>query len=262
MTTTPARQTSEPELRPYNKLDGLRFLERRTSGIRGVRVLPYRVYDDPAEFDFAHFQPRPERFLVRTNLDGEVSHSQWGSLPRQDAKPRRVMRKGWLGWLRAFAPHPRIVMEKMKASWSEEPAYHIPLQFIVHPVFNRNATRLLGSIRFNCDERKHNAVLTIAKPGNPKADVWRNFHVDGNRQVFSKNTPLTSKNARAIENMLSDVLEGDERRQAARGLLSTIRAIRAHLDATRPLCNGEYLEANFSIDRDSIPTFYDATRRD
>ncbi|NYZ78490.1 hypothetical protein H0N96_03755 [Candidatus Micrarchaeota archaeon] len=82
-----------------NKLFGLKFLKRTLEGVEGASVLPWKVYKKPEEFNSEHF-PKAKRFLIRTNLSGNVPFGMWAVLPREDAyqNVKPVMKEMLVKW--------------------------------------------------------------------------------------------------------------------------------------------------------------------
>ncbi len=150
----------------YNKLHGLKFLQRTLKGKRGVSVLPWRVYNSPDEFREEHF-PNAQRLLIRTNLRGSLTHTIWTNLPREDVfeNPKQAMHRMLEEWKKKVATEYEL-RDDLETSTAKPDSLH----FIVHSVKPR--------IKYRANIR-----ITHFSPGGPNPqikigrlvgnDVWR-----------------------------------------------------------------------------------------
>ncbi len=248
----PAVAPSEPlPLHAYNKLDGLRVLEHALKGVKGSRVLPYRVYREPSEFALTDFDLpaspgsrvviAPSRLLVRTNLEGDVSDRYWHQLPRDDATLMDAVR----------------TMNHMRRDWEElgvrpvdEPP-RPPMHFIVHPVEHRSHYRIYGNVTYGSFRARKGFSISLQFP-RLEDFVWRNVREHGAADVPQNAIMIpNSFAARRHVPLVHDHLKGLLGERDAKTVLDNLqRAMRRiHTHAARTAGKKEHLqyEASFSI---------------
>ncbi len=138
----------------FNKLFGLKLLDRAFGQVAGSSVLPWRVYKRPEDFDPRHF-PTSERFLLRTDLEGDIRYDAWRHLPRADAtvKVKEKMRELRQDWNKVTKLD--YIREYLKAFSTDPNSF----RYIVHGVRTREDYRIYGRLSSSLSTGKITATL-------------------------------------------------------------------------------------------------------
>ncbi len=276
MPSEPTPQPRRLKLRGYNKLDGLRVLERSLEGVEGARVLPFRVYRKPEEFSLAHFEGPPEkrkgfarlkfwtrgvpslpdRLLIRMNIEGPMSEGEWTGLPREDAKPQEALTaiSGLLSRWKHVHPH--------RPETGDGSAH-----FIVHPTRKREDYEIFGKVNLRMEafgkaagHRGVHQVFVFSFQHTGTDNVWRTHY--GNPELRIPASDFTRDPARwtnELAGAISRVLPKERAQPVTENLVRAIKKIHAGVQASKISGNPVLAyETSFSVAKgDNTLEFYD-----
>jgi hypothetical protein len=161
----------------WNKEFGLQHLKASLAGVKGVSVIPFRIYRNPAEFRESHFNQDTPRFLLRLNLafpsglsmiaddQDKIYGKIWQAIPRLEPneEPRRVQE----------IPNAMAELMRRRHDYLKLLSPISRDSIIVHPVLAREDYLGYGTVGFRSDEKGKLllAIIAIGRSTNDK--VWR-----------------------------------------------------------------------------------------
>lgn len=157
----------------YNKLYGLKMLQKTFKNHTDISVLPYHVIKNPGEFhEISRQYSGTPRFLIRTNLRGNTWIPQYTLLPRRDATSKNaipIMTKMLKEWKTA---HKNKIDKRREKGDNEFVASPNSIHFIVHPVEER--TEYLANIRLRKHGNKFSIIISDIGGEKQEREIWRN----------------------------------------------------------------------------------------
>lgn len=198
------------QLRRNNKADGLAFLEQALRGQSGVRVIQYKILPASRRLRSIPFSRRePERFLIRTDLNQNITGITWAGLPRDEASPERF----------------REVYEHVRRLLRTNPS-GVGSRLIVHPVLNRDQYQFSGNIERAPNDKIIVSLADLTHFRHEK--IWRHAPNTVWHELDSTK-PLEGEQTTALVGAIRRAHPEAQAESLAQNITEAIRNVRTHL---------------------------------
>jgi len=219
----------------FNKLFGLKVLERALSGSAESRVLAWRVYRSPKGIRLNHFTDPNKGYedagnvthlLVRSDGKGDIPEDRWKTYPRR----KYALNDPYYGGLASLAQLKREMSEDSKP-------FQPDIRYVVHGVRPMEDYVLQGRVLFDGER----FVLKLGHKTNEHAwRHWQSASEEDNRKALEIALEKLNSNS---EPRFNEPQKSSFRRKFMENLLASLDKIKAEIQKS----GVHEFEASFAV---------------